>query len=56
MKRFYICTNRNCLRRNADSQKIYDYLVANGWEFTEKIPFADLIIVCSCASIEFNEN
>ena len=52
---FYIRTNRNCTRRNADSQRIYDYLTANGWSFTKDIPRADLIVICTCAATDISE-
>ena len=55
MPLFYMRTNRNCTRRNADSQKIYDFLVANGWQFTEDIPRAELIVVCTCAATDNTE-
>ena len=56
MPLFYIRTRRGCTRRNADSQRIYDYLIANGWAFTEDIPRADLLVVCTCAAIDTSEN
>lgn len=52
MSLFYMRTNRNCPRRNVDSQRICDYLVANGWTFAEDIPSASLIVVCTRAATE----
>jgi len=53
---FYMCTNKNCTRRNADSQRVYDFLEANGWTFTEDVPRADLIVVCTCAATDNTES
>jgi threonylcarbamoyladenosine tRNA methylthiotransferase CDKAL1 len=55
MPKFYICTNRLCTRRNADSQRVYDFLLANDWTFTKDVPSADLIVVCTCAATDVTE-
>jgi MiaB/RimO family radical SAM methylthiotransferase len=55
MPSFYICTNRLCTRRNADSQRVYDFLLANDWTFTENVGSADLIVVCTCAATDITE-
>jgi len=48
MKTFYICS-ANCIMRKLDSQRIYNYLVANGLCFTKDISNVDLIIITTCA-------
>ena len=54
MKTFHLCA-LGCPRRGIDSQKIYDYLEANGWAFTENYKDATLIVVSTCAFIELRE-
>lgn len=54
MKRFYIF-NAGCIRRALDSTKIYNYLNANGWTYTGKVPSADLVIVSTCGAVDKTE-
>ena len=56
MATFFIRTRRMCTRRNADSQKIYDFMVANGWAFTPNLSAADAVILCTCAAMDSSEN
>ena len=35
--------------------KIYEYLLRNGWQFINKVSFADLIVISTCGVIERNE-
>ena len=54
MKRAYIF-NTGCIRRALDATRICDYLVRNGWAFTNHIRAADLIVVGTCAAVRRNE-
>ena len=54
MKRAYII-NTVCIRRTLDSTRIYNYLMENGWTFTNSISAADLIVISSCGAIKKNE-
>jgi MiaB/RimO family radical SAM methylthiotransferase len=49
-------TYRLCTRRNADSQRIYDCLVANNWTFTKDIHLADLIVISTCGATDQTED
>ena len=55
MKKAYIF-NTGCIRRALDSTRIYDYLLKNGWAFTNNISIADLVIIGTCGTIKKNEN
>jgi len=55
-KQFYIACNRECPRRSIDCQRLYRWLVANNWRFARNTRRADLIIICTCASTDYNEN
>ncbi len=55
MKTFYLCA-LGCPRRGIDSQKIYNYLQANGYRFSEDYQNADLIVVSTCAFVQDREN
>ena len=52
---FYMRTQRLCTRRNADSQKIYDWMTVNGWDFIPDVTVADVVILCTCAATEVSE-
>lgn len=54
MKRFYIF-NTGCIRRALDSTRIYNYLVANDWEFTNNISAAELVITSTCGAVNKTE-
>jgi ribosomal protein S12 methylthiotransferase len=53
-KRTYIF-NTGCIRRALDSTRVYDYLLKNGWSFTNNIAAADLVIVSTCSAVEKSE-
>lgn len=55
MKNFHLCA-LGCPRRGIDSQKIFDYLEANGWSFTEDYRDANLIVVSTCAFVKDRED
>lgn len=55
MPTFYMRTQRLCTRRNADSQKIYDWMTVNGWDFIPDVTAADVVILCTCAATEVSE-
>lgn len=55
MKNFHLCA-LGCPRRGIDSQKIYNYLEANGWSFTEDYRDANLIVVSTCAFVQDRED
>lgn len=54
MKRAYLF-NSGCIRRALDSTRIYDYLISNGWGFTNHISSADLVIVSTCGAVDKTE-
>jgi tRNA A37 methylthiotransferase MiaB len=54
MKSFYICS-ADCITKSIDSQRIYDYLLANGYTFTKNYSKADLIIITTCAFYDLEE-
>ncbi len=41
MKRAYVF-NTGCIRRALDTTRVYNYLIRNGWAFTNYISAADL--------------
>jgi tRNA A37 methylthiotransferase MiaB len=53
-KRAYLF-NTGCIRRALDSTRVYEYLLENGWSFTNNIAAADLVIVSTCAAVERSE-
>ncbi len=55
MKTFYLCA-LGCPRRGIDSQKIYNYLQANGYRFSEDYQNVDLIVISTCAFVQEREN
>jgi len=55
MKTFYLCA-LGCPRRGIDSQKIYNYLEANGYRFSEDYQNADLVVISTCAFVQEREN
>lgn len=54
MKRAYIF-NTGCIRRALDSTRIYNYLIKNGWAFTNNLSSADLVIVSTCGAVDQSE-
>lgn len=54
-KIFHLCTE-GCPRRGIDSQKIYNYLEANGWSFREDYQEANLIVISTCAFVKNRED
>lgn len=54
MKRAYLF-NSGCIRRALDSTRIYNYLISNGWGFTNHIAKADLVIVSTCGAVDKTE-
>lgn len=55
MKRFFIF-NTGCIRRGLDSNRIYRYMTANGWEFTRNVKRANLVIVTTCGAVQEKED
>ncbi|MGI9318792.1 MAG: radical SAM protein [bacterium] len=53
-KRAYVF-NTGCIRRALDSTRIYDYLLKNGWTFTNNIGACDLVIVSTCSAVNKSE-
>ena len=54
MKRAYIF-NMGCIRRALDSTRIYNYLIKNGWAFTNNLHSADLVIISTCGAVNDDE-
>ena len=54
MKTFYICT-ANCITKGIESQRIYDYLIANGYTFMKDYSKANLIVITTCAFYDMEE-
>jgi len=54
VKRAYIF-NTGCIRRALDSTRVYNYLIANGWAFTNNLPSADLVVVSTCGAVNKTE-
>lgn len=48
-RKFFLCMTCGCPRRIIDTQRIYNYLNANGLVFTQKYNNSDLIILVTCA-------
>ena len=48
-QRFYLGSGK-CPSRNVEAQRIYNYLIRNGWESTDSVQDADLVILSTCAS------
>jgi MiaB/RimO family radical SAM methylthiotransferase len=55
MKTFFLCA-LGCPRRGIDSQKIFNYLVSNGYSFSEDYRHANLIVISTCAFVKDREN
>ncbi|MHC4898038.1 MAG: hypothetical protein ACYTGW_13125, partial [Planctomycetota bacterium] len=55
MKRAYVF-NTGCIRRALDSTRLYDYLITNGWSFTNNISAADLVVVTTCSAVGQSED
>ena len=55
MRTFYI-TSARCVPRKANCQKIYSYLVINGFCFTNNFSKADLIVIATCAVVKSKED
>jgi len=55
MKRAYVF-NTGCIRRALDSTRVCDYLVENGWTFTNNLAQADVAIVSTCGAVQDDEN
>ena len=53
-KRAYVF-NTGCIRRALDSTRIYEYLLQNGWTFTNNIGACDLVIVSTCSAVNKSE-
>lgn len=47
----YLFPATGCVRRALDATRIHDYLIKNGWSFTNNISAADLIVVSTCSVI-----
>ncbi len=45
MNKFFICVSNFCEERLLDCQKVFDYLVANGWNPVNNVSAADLVVV-----------
>lgn len=56
LKTFHLCSVSCRARRSTESQKIYDYLISNGFSFTRDFPRADLIVISTCAYCSEKEN
>jgi len=54
LKRAFVL-NTGCIRRALDTTKIYHYLMANGWSFTNNISAAHLVIVTTCSAVGRSE-
>ncbi len=55
MKRAYLY-NTGCIRRALDSTRIYNYLIENGWSFTNNLARADLVVISTCAAVQDDED
>lgn len=53
-RRFYLF-NTGCIRRALDSTRLYRYLTRNGWQFTNRISAADLVVVSTCGAVNKTE-
>lgn len=49
-KRAYLF-NTGCIRRALDASRLHEYLIRNGWKFTNNIRAADLIVVSTCSAV-----
>lgn len=52
---FYICTVA-CMRKRTDNQKIYDYMIKNGFKFESDYGKADMIFIDTCAYCQMEED
>ena len=55
MKRAYLF-NTGCIRRALDSTMLYNYLIENGWSFTNNLARADLVVISTCAAVQDDED
>ena len=55
VKRAYIF-NTGCIRRALDLTRVYEYLVKNGWVFTNNLSLADLVVISTCGSVQDDED
>lgn len=55
LKRAYIF-NTGCIRRALDSTRIYNYLIANGWAFTNNIVSAEIVVISTCGAVNKTED
>jgi len=53
-KKAYIFSS-GCIRRALDMTKIHTYLERNGWELTDKVSVADVIIISTCGAVDKTE-
>ncbi len=53
-KRAYVF-NTGCIRRALDSTRVYEYLLKNGWTFTNNIRNSDLVIISTCSAVNKSE-
>ena len=53
---YFILHSVVCAERMLDNQKIYDYLILNGWRPTDRISEANLVIIGTCAVYAREEN
>lgn len=56
MKKFHICNHHNCYTRTAESQRVYKYLIANGYTYTKDFRRAELTVVFTCANMVQEED
>lgn len=54
VKRAYMF-NTGCIRRALDSTRLHNYLIKNGWSFTNNIRAADLVVVSTCSAVARSE-
>jgi len=55
LRRAYVF-NTGCIRRALDSTRVYDYLIRNGWSFTNNISAADVVVVSTCSAVGQSED
>lgn len=56
MTRFFVTKVGGCTKRGLDSERIKNYLLANGLEQAHSLEEADCVIVSTCGLSEFHEN
>jgi len=55
LKRAYVF-NTGCIRRALDSTRVHDYLIRNGWSFTNNIAAANVVVVSTCSAVGQSED